>query len=455
MSPRRLRPDDWGWALRAGVESAALGWVLVVLLSVLVFLATSSLDATAALTTGDALRTGTALWSLGFGGSLGSPRADTGLLSLPLTGLTLAQAAWTWSCVRRADLHGPVSGAWTVVSAAVVAGLASLAGPPGSRTWPAVLGLAALTAVVVAVQLQRRGRGSQRLSAWWDRRPHWVSPGLSLARGAVAALAVLTAVVLVVALVSGAGRASRLHDTLAGGGIASTVGLLVLQAGWLPTVGVWACSWLVGSGFSVGTGSMFSPERVAAGPVPSLPLLGLLPTAPVGRVGLYLPLVVTAAAMVVAWRRRHVLSALRVRYAVAASLLAGTVLALTTGVACLAASGSVGPGRMADVGPQTGYTVLLVFLEVSVGLGATAVLTHPYTRTWATEAVSGTTQAASDARHRVEARLGSAVGSGRYRHASRPSAPSREHGREEERTPQTETTVGEPGEPGSGSGSPE
>ena len=34
---------------------------------------------------------------------------------------------------------------------------------------------------------------------------------------------------------------------------------------------------------------------------------------------------------------------------------------------------------MTVVGPQTGYAVLLVFLEVSAGLGAIAVLSHPHT----------------------------------------------------------------------------
>ena len=53
------------------------------------------------------------------------------------------------------------------------------------------------------------------------------------------------------------------------------------------------------------------------------------------------------------------------------------------GLLCVAASGSVGSGRMTDVGPQVLYTVILVFVEVGVGLAAMAVLAHPYTRTWA------------------------------------------------------------------------
>jgi len=54
--------------------------------------------------------------------------------------------------------------------------------------------------------------------------------------------------------------------------------------------------------------------------------VGLLPAAPLRAVGLWLPLVVTAGAMVAAWRRRAVLNALRVRYAVSAAGLAALVV---------------------------------------------------------------------------------------------------------------------------------
>ena len=73
-------------------------------------------------------------------------------------------------------------------------------------------------------------------------------------------------------------------------------------------------------------------------PSPTLPLLGLLPTAPLSTVGLWLPLVVTAGAMVAAWRRRAVLNSLRVRYAVSAAGLAALLVAGGVGLLCVAAS---------------------------------------------------------------------------------------------------------------------
>ena len=381
---RAISLTSWAlWSLRVGVESVGLVWLVVVLATIAVSKAASGVNAAAILSAGDALHAGTALWSLGFGGTVALSSEDDGVLSLPLLGLTLVQAGWTWFCVRRARPSRPAAGAAIVAAATVVAVLACLTGPSGLDTWPAVIGIALLTGAIVAIQLTRAGHDWPPLTRWWERRPHWLGPSLSLAYGTTRALSLLSLLVVVVALFNGAGRVAVLHDSLAKDGFVAMVGLILLQVGWVPTMLIWACSWLIGAGFSVGTGTVFAPDRVVAGPVPRLPLLGLVPSEPLSSVGLWLPLVVTAGAMVAAWRRRAVLNALRVRYAVSAAGLAALVVAGGVGLLCVAASGSVGPGRMTDVGPQVLYTVILVFVEVGVGLAAMAVLAHPYTRAWA------------------------------------------------------------------------
>ena len=401
MSPARSRVaglTSWTlWSLRVGIESVGLSWLMVVLLTVAVSMASSSLSAAAALSAGEAVRAGTALWSLGFGGMVTSS-ADQGTLSLPLLGLTLVQVGWTWNCVRRARPTRPAAGAAIVIAAAAVAILVCLTGPKGPSAWPAVGGIAAITCAVVAVQLQRAGNGWSALTRWWDHRPRWAAPALSLAYGAARALALLSLLVVAAAAFKGAGRVSVLHDALAGGGFIAMAGLVLLQIAWVPTMLIWACSWLIGAGFSVGTGTVFAPDRVVAGPAPALPLLGLLPAAPLSTAGLWLPLVVTVGAMVAAWRRRAVLNSLRVRHAVSAAGAAALLVAAGVGLLCLAASGSVGPGRMTDVGPQVLYTVILVFVEVGVGLAAMAILAHPYTRTWARGALPESILPATDRR---------------------------------------------------------
>ncbi|WP_250707935.1 DUF6350 family protein [Actinomyces sp. 217892] len=430
--PRTLLPRDWPFAVRTGLEAALGGWVVAVVPTLAVFVATSSLDAAAVLSVGGAVRTGTALWSLALGGSYGAADGPDGVLGLPLLGLSLVVVLLARSAVRRSWLLGTASAACAVATSALATALLLvLATPAGSRTWPTALVLPALVALLAAADLQRRGAGSAALAGWWARRPAWADPTLHLARATALAAVALAAAVLVAAAVDGAPRLSRLHDALSGGGLVAVLGLLLLQAAWLPDALVWALSWLAGPGFSVGEGSLFSPDAVIAGPVPTLPVLGLLPTAALGgegsSAGLYAPLLLTLAALAVTWRSRHELAGLALGQSVLAGAAAAVVVAAGTWLACLAASGPVGPGRLADVGPATTMTVLLVAVETGVGLVAGCVLVHPRARALTERGVRSTADAAasaaSGARSRVEAGISATREAARERTA-RPDSDS-------------------------------
>ncbi|QPL05977.1 MULTISPECIES: DUF6350 family protein [Actinomyces] len=384
--PRTLLPRDWPVAIRTGCEAALGGWAITVVPTLAVFVATSSHDAAAALSMGSAARTATALWSLSLGGSYGQAGSPDGVLGLPLLGLSLVVVLLARSAVRRSRLAGPASAVCTVASSALVTALLLvLATPAGSRTWPTAILLPALVALLAVADLQRRGTGSAALADWWARRPAWVDPALHLARATALLAVVLAAAVLVMAAaVGGAPRMSRLHDALSGGGVIAFIGQLLLQAAWLPDALIWALSWLAGSGFRVGEGSLFSPDAVIAGPVPALPVLGLLPTSPLGgensSVGLYVPLLLTLATLLVAWRNRHELAGLEPGQSALAGIGATVLLTAGTWFACLAASGPIGPGRLAVVGPARATTVLLVAVETGVGLIVGSVLVHPRAR---------------------------------------------------------------------------
>lgn len=425
---RRLVPPDWPFALRAGIESVLSGWLLVVIPSLAVFAATSSRDAAAALSLGGAARTGTGLWSLGLGGSMGQADSADGVLGLPLLGLTCLQVLLTRWFVRRARLSGVLAGVWTVLAAlATAALLVAASGPAGSRTWPAVLGVGLLTALVTLRHLHSRGRGWRLLSQWWAVRPVWADAAVSLVRGTALALGFLVALVAVAAVLTGAGRVSRLHDSLSSGGIIPVLGLVLIQLGWVPTMAVWALAWIAGPGFAVGTGSVFAPDLVIAGAVPSLPLLGLLPSSPVGTPGVYLPLLVTVATMLAAWRARRGLQHLTIGQTLVAALAASLAVAVGALALGWAASGPVGPGRMAHVGPGLLSMTLLISLEVGVGLLSVAALSHPYARELTGRGITATTEAADAAAHgtreRVETRVEAArerlAGAREARHAAR------------------------------------
>ncbi|SPT53415.1 Uncharacterised protein [Actinomyces bovis] len=383
-----LVPKDWPWALRVGLETVFVSWFLVLLPVMAIYLSGSAKDVAAALAPDGAVRTATRLWSLGLGGAF-APLTGTGeaddQLSLPLLGLTVLQAWWAWGAAGRAKLVGPLSALWVGLAAAGGSALLCLNGG-GGQIWWAVLGAAV---VIGAVALARQWRDAGRTAAEGTERaarnrllaagPDWLAEGLLLAARASLVLLVAAVVTAGVMLVTGWGRVQALHHALAGGGVTAIVALVILQLGWLPTLVIWALSWLTGAGFSVGDGTRFTPGKVVAGPVPSLPLLGALPDSGLGAVAVWVALVPLAVAALCAWSRRRRLCQLSLPGAVAACAAATGLLVVGAGLAFWAASGSAGPGRLTQVGPSTLGLVLLL-VECGTGLCLTTVLLHPRTR---------------------------------------------------------------------------
>jgi hypothetical protein len=164
-----------------------------------------------------------------------------------------------------------------------------------------------------------------------------------------------------------------LHTELAGG-IALTVGQLAL----LPNLVIWAAAWFIGPGFAIGIGSQVSPLGTALGPVPSIPILGALPTGDpaFGFVGLLVPVLAGFFAGIAV--RPALARALGTRI----PIFATTVVALGGGIvagslcALLAAAsgGAAGPGRLVEVGPSplaVGLAATMEFtIAIAVGLAA-------------------------------------------------------------------------------------
>ena len=191
--------------------------------------------------------------------------------------------------------------------------------------------------------------------------------GAGAAFGVLAVGGVLVAVLIALDYATIAG----LYQTL-GAGIDGGLALTVAELALLPNVVVWAASWLLGPGFAIGSGSLVSTGGTLLGPVPGLPLLGALPTeVPVlGALWLIPPILL---AFVGAWlvsadpdvrddTTRGWWGPLAV--GVGAAAIAATVL----GLLAWWSGGAVGPGRLAEVGPQA-WAVAGV-AAVTVGLGA-------------------------------------------------------------------------------------
>lgn len=159
------------------------------------------------------------------------------------------------------------------------------------------------------------------------------------------------------------------------------LGLIVMTLGhlaYLPTLIVWAASWLAGPGFAVGAGTAVSPAGTQLGVLPGIPVLGLLPD----NTSIWMLIVVLvpiAAGAFAGWAVRSRLVwedtplglPQRATIAVAIGVLTAGVAAL----AALLAGGSIGPGRLSDVGPAVLPFALALGGEVL--LGAAILLLSP------------------------------------------------------------------------------
>lgn len=148
---------------------------------------------------------------------------------------------------------------------------------------------------------------------------------------------------------------------------------------FLPTLIVWAFGWIAGPGFSVGIGANVSAVGADVGVVPGLPLAGLLPQS--GSVWwLAVALLPLAAAAVIAWRlRTQFVGVVGAREPFLPRLVLTLVLGIGSGaivaLCCALASGSIGPGRLAQVGPDPIAVGTAVMVEVLIG--AAIVLLTP------------------------------------------------------------------------------
>jgi len=190
--------------------------------------------------------------------------------------------------------------------------------------------------------------------------------------GAVTALLILGAGAAVtgMAVAFSGGDASQIIDDYHTG-IAGQIGLVVVCGFFAPDVATWAASYLVGPGFTIGAETKISAAEVSVGPLPAVPLLAGLPSTPAtGWAPLLLGLPL-AAALLAGWllARRSLRNDPHRRWTslLGAAALAGPVAGILLGLVSVAASGALGGGGLADVGPREGAVAFVAMLMTSIG----------------------------------------------------------------------------------------
>ncbi|WP_141396682.1 cell division protein PerM [Microbacterium gorillae] len=277
---------------------------------------------------------------------------------------------------------GVVSGTLVFAALAALVHLTSRSTVVASETWQAALFPALVYAVplliAAIVEAWREGDGGivDRLHdlvdespVVWNELPALAARGLGIV---LASFIGLGALGVLVTLVLHGGEMIALYQS-AQVDLWGAILLTLAQLAYLPTLIIWAFAWIAGPGFTVGVGTAVSPAGTHLGVLPGVPVLALVPEG--GSVWLLaLVLLPIAAGALAGWSMRS-------RYAdvigrdepfLPRLVLLLTVSGLAAGVAAAAASlasGSLGPGRLAEVGPHPGWVALAVGIEVLIGAG--------------------------------------------------------------------------------------
>ena len=203
----------------------------------------------------------------------------------------------------------------------------------------------------------------------WVIRVVWV-PALRAGTGIVVALLVVSAAAIGLLFafnwIGVVTFYETVHSTFLGG-----FAITSAQIALLPNFVIFAASWLTGVGFSIGAGSLISPLGSAAGPLPAIPALAVLPqgTLDFGMIAIGVPLLLAFFATLAI--KKH---ADDVRFEFATPI--GSALALGLSIAFVAAaelallgwlaSGAFGPGRFSSNGVDPLILFAVVFVEVAL-----------------------------------------------------------------------------------------
>ena len=162
------------------------------------------------------------------------------------------------------------------------------------------------------------------------------------------------------------------------GGAALTLG----QLAFMPNLAIWSLAWAGGDGFHLGVGSTVSPLGTSVAPVPPIPILAALPTGTMvwGFAALLIPIV---AGLLAGWwfvraGENHFDEWLSLKVRQRWLSLPGSTLFLgvvTGAVAAILAwlffwlsQGSLGIGRLTELGPEPFTAALWVGAEMGIGV---------------------------------------------------------------------------------------
>jgi hypothetical protein len=210
------------------------------------------------------------------------------------------------------------------------------------------------------------------LTAWTERIPPMLkdasAAALRAGTGAASLVIAGAALVLTVLVFGNYGGIVSLYEQLQAGALGGAA-LTIAQLAFLPNLVIWLAAWMIGPGFAIGTGSSVSPIGTELGPLPGLPLFGVIPSGgfSFGLVGILVPIV---AGFLAAALLRSRATRLRDLHGTPGLLVAaigiGIVAGIELGLLAWWSSGALGPGRLHDVGPNPWLVGSIAAAEIAV-----------------------------------------------------------------------------------------
>ncbi|CAL4860694.1 DUF6350 family protein [Microbacterium sp. MM2322] len=304
-------------------------------------------------------------------------------VSLAPTALAAFTAISAWRSGGRAAragawLTGVLGGTAAVAVVSTMIALTGRASVASVDLWAAIAGPALVFAVpaLIGALVRAWNEGDDGIvDALTERIPDDVQNAVDAgARGVaitVAGIVGLGAVVLAVLFFVRGGEVIALTQAAQ----TDLPGVVVLALGsllYLPTLIVWFAGFAIGPGFAIGTGTAVSPAATSLGVVPGIPVLGVIPDSTSPWL-LLLALVVVGLGALAGMVARGALligsetdaEPLRPRLVALGVTAVGSGALLA--VLAWAAQGSIGPGRLAQVGPEPWLVGLVAAVEVAVG----------------------------------------------------------------------------------------
>jgi hypothetical protein len=304
---------------------------------------------------------GVALFTVLMGARVGRRAAETPFVLAGAVAAVVAFAltAWIVALTARADVFGPVVGQ---------------AAPVGGLTF--ALGVAIGVAFDWA-----RNRAHVPAALTRALRPDVRAAVTASLRGAAAAVALVVAASgLFVALLIFAhfGKAVSLYEGLQAGYLGG-VTLTLAQLAFLPNAVLWAMSWLVGPGFTLGGAAVAPGSGVHAG-LPGVPLLAIVPShsPAIAYALVVVPVLAGAASGFLTHRTLRTATPpfdtpLDLVLVAAGSAVSGGLI-LAALAAC--SGGTLAPGALAHLGPSAWETGVFGGLELGVGMGIGLAVGH-------------------------------------------------------------------------------